>query len=64
MNELADGCMIEAARADHRVRSDLHARQCVCLAVVTPEPLAAELIDRAIELKDDAYSGRDPAALS
>lgn len=50
MNELADACVIEVARADHRERSELHARHCVCLAVMTPEPLAAELIDEAIEL--------------
>ena len=50
MNHLAGDCLIAAARADRRERSLSHARHCVTLAVVTSEPIAAELIDRAVEL--------------
>jgi hypothetical protein len=40
----------DEARADRAARARIHASNCVILAVVTSPLLAADLIDRAVEL--------------
>ncbi len=42
---------IRSARADYRARSEAHVRNCVLLAVVTSEDVAANLIDQAVALR-------------
>lgn len=41
---------IRLARADNETRTRSHVRDCVLLAVVTSEEIAADLIDQAIAL--------------
>ena len=43
--------ILTAAHADRRDRTERHARHCIHFAVLTSPQLAAELIDRAIELR-------------
>ena len=61
MSESPHLITVEEARSDHHERALRHARNCVCLAVVTPEALAAELIDTAIELRQKTRSAERPA---
>jgi hypothetical protein len=48
MFEITHEELVDAARSDHEARSMQHARNCVVMAVVTSEAIAAELIDQAI----------------
>ena len=48
MFELSDEDMVRVAKSDRKARSMQHAQNCILLAVVTSESLAAELIDKAI----------------
>ena len=61
MSEALHLITVEEARSDHHERSLRHASNCVCLAVVTPEALAAELIDTAIEIRQKTRNMERPA---
>ncbi|MEN2785983.1 hypothetical protein ACFOKI_09745 [Sphingomonas qilianensis] len=49
---------LDSARADRMMRAKQYAQDCVLLAVVTAEPLAAELIDKAIGYHAEATQDR------
>jgi hypothetical protein len=59
MFEIIHDELLDAARSDHETRSLQHARDCVLLAVVTSEAVAAELIDQAIAIHAIVGKGSD-----
>lgn len=54
MDENPHAEALNAARFDRKDRLRQHAKHCVILAVVTTEPLAAELIDNAIAFRAES----------
>jgi hypothetical protein len=59
MFEITHEELVDAARSDREARSMHHARDCVLLAVVTSEAVAAELIDQAIAIHANVGKGSD-----
>jgi hypothetical protein len=59
MFEITHEELVDAARSDREARSMQHARNCVLLAVVTSEAVAAELIDQAIAIHANVGKGSD-----
>jgi hypothetical protein len=54
IDQASDIEALNAARSDRKERQRQHAKHCVLLAVLTSEPLAAELIDKAIVFRAES----------